>query len=67
MKKYFISLFVLSQFLFAYVGPGPGLSLLFSMWGVIGALLFSVFIMLSWPVRMLAKRLQKFIRAKIKK
>ncbi len=40
----------------AYVGPGPGITLLGSLWAVIAAVLLAVFSILLWPMRALLKK-----------
>lgn len=51
-----LSLFVLPVPAFAYVGPGAGLTLLGSLLGLIFAILFVLFGIVSWPVRILWRR-----------
>lgn len=41
---------------FAYVGPGAGLSLLSALWGVLLAVLAAVAFIVIWPLRRLIKR-----------
>jgi len=49
-------LFVSSVPAVAYVGPGAGLTLLGSLLGLIFAILFVLFGIVSWPLRMLWRR-----------
>ena len=39
----------------AYVGPGAGLTLIGSLFGLVVAVLFVLFGIISWPLRMLWK------------
>lgn len=40
----------------AYVGPGPGLSLLGALWGVLVAVVAAVSFVILWPMRRLLRR-----------
>jgi len=42
----------------AYIGPGAGLSLIGSLIGVVVAILMALGILLSWPVRILIRRIR---------
>lgn len=42
--------------LFAYVGPGLGLSLLAALWAVIVTLFTAIGAILYWPIRLLVRR-----------
>ncbi len=42
----------------AYVGPGAGLTLIGSLIGVIVAILMALGILLSWPLRILIRRIR---------
>jgi membrane protein implicated in regulation of membrane protease activity len=41
---------------FAYVGPGAGLSLLGTLWGVLVAILAALGFVVAWPVRRLLRQ-----------
>ena len=41
---------------FAYVGPGAGLSLLGTLWGVLIAVLAAVSFLVLWPLRRLMRQ-----------
>lgn len=43
----------------AYVGPGSGLSVLGSLWAVIVAVVVTLAAVLTWPLRLLWRRLRK--------
>lgn len=43
----------------AYIGPGAGLSVLGSLWAVLVGIVLALFAILSWPVRMLWRRLRR--------
>jgi len=43
----------------AYVGPGSGVTMLWSLIAILGGILFMVFGLLFWPVRMLLRSLKK--------
>jgi hypothetical protein len=42
----------------AYIGPGAGLSVLGSLWAVIVGIGLALFAILSWPIRILWRRLR---------
>lgn len=42
----------------AYVGPGPGLSMLGSALGLIGAVLFALLVVIAYPLRLLYIKLR---------
>lgn len=42
----------------AYVGPGPGLTMLGSLVGLVGSLLVAVFMILLWPMRLYYKKMK---------
>lgn len=61
--KYLITLIgliglTLPKLAVAYIGPGAGLSLIGSLIGVIVAVLMALGILLSWPVRILIRRIR---------
>ncbi|MCK4910646.1 MAG: hypothetical protein KAR83_03340 [Thermodesulfovibrionales bacterium] len=43
----------------AYVGPGPGITLIGSMFAVIAAVLLAIFSILFWPVRAFMRKMKK--------
>lgn len=43
----------------AYIGPGAGLTLIGSLVGIIVAVLMALGILLSWPVRILIRRIRR--------
>lgn len=47
----------------AYIGPGAGLSVLGSLWAVLVGIVLALFAILSWPVRLLWRRLRGSRRA----
>ena len=51
-------LFVLSTSAHAYIGPGAGLSVLGSLWAVLVGIVLALFAILSWPIRILWRRLR---------
>ncbi|HZP67569.1 MAG TPA: hypothetical protein VFB32_14800 [Rudaea sp.] len=42
----------------AYIGPGAGLSVLGSLWAVLVGIVLALFAILSWPIRVLWRRLR---------
>jgi len=42
----------------AYIGPGAGLSVLGSLWAVLVGVVVALFAILSWPLRVLWRRLR---------
>ena len=42
----------------AYIGPGAGLSVLGSLWAVLVGIVLALFAILSWPLRVLWRRLR---------
>ena len=42
----------------AYVGPGPGLTVLGALWAVIAALLLAFLAIVRWPLRYLLRKLR---------
>lgn len=48
----------------AYIGPGAGLSLIGSLVGIIVAVLMALGILLSWPVRILIRRIRRISAAR---
>ena len=42
----------------AYVGPGPGLTVLGALWAVIAALVLAVIAIARWPLRYLIRKLR---------
>jgi len=58
-------LFVLSTSAHAYIGPGAGLSVLGSLWAVLVGIVLALFAILSWPIRILWRRLRGSRRSKL--
>ena len=58
MKTKFVIFISLSLplMLFAYVGPGAGISFLGALWAVISAILLAIGGFLIWPIRAMLKR-----------
>ena len=58
MKVKFIIFIILSLpfALFAYVGPGAGISFLGALWAVISAILLAIGGFLIWPIRAMLRR-----------
>ncbi len=42
----------------AYVGPGPGLTMLGSLVGLVGSLFAAIFMILAWPLRLYYKKMK---------
>ena len=42
----------------AYIGPGAGLSVLGSLWAVLVGVVLALFAILTWPLRLLWRRLR---------
>ena len=42
----------------AYIGPGAGLSVLGSLWAVLVGIVVALFAILSWPLRVLWRRMR---------
>ncbi len=40
----------------AYVGPGPGLTMLSSLWALIAGIAFALFMVIFYPIRLLMKK-----------
>ncbi len=43
----------------AYVGPGSGITMLWALLAILGGILFMVFGLLFWPVRVLLRSIKK--------
>ncbi|MHC4566411.1 MAG: hypothetical protein ACYTE3_11685 [Planctomycetota bacterium] len=43
----------------AYVGPGSGVTMLWSLLAILGGILFMVFGLLFWPLRVLLRSIKK--------
>ena len=50
-----VSLLISSPAL-AYVGPGPGLTMIGSLIGLVGSVVLAVVMVLAWPLRMYFKK-----------
>ena len=55
----YVTVISITSFIFAYVGPGPGISALGALWAVILAILMTVFGLLAWPIRSLLRQRKK--------
>ncbi len=42
----------------AYVGPGPGLTMIGSLFGLIGSIFAALFMILLWPIRLYYKKMK---------
>ena len=51
-----ISLTLLAPLASAYVGPGAGISLLGSLWGLIVAVVLAIGMVLFWPIRIMLRK-----------
>jgi hypothetical protein len=51
-------LLLLSTSAEAYIGPGAGLSVLGSLWAVLVGIVLALVAILSWPIRILWRRLR---------
>jgi len=43
---------------YAYVGPGPGLTVIGALWAVIAAVLLAVLAIVRWPLRYMLRKLK---------
>jgi hypothetical protein len=57
-----LALAFVAQDVFAYVGPGAGITMLGALWAVILAVLMAVGGILFWPIRLLLRKLRKTTR-----
>ena len=55
---FFTALLLVSVDAAAYIGPGAGLSVLGSLWTVIVGVVLALFAILTWPLRLLWRRLR---------
>lgn len=55
----FAELFNLPGICLAYVGPGTGITMLWALLAVLGGVLFMIFGLVFWPVRMLIRAIKK--------
>jgi hypothetical protein len=53
------ALFAIVSSCFAYVGPGPGLSMTWALVGLLATILAAVSAIALWPVRALFRRLRQ--------
>lgn len=53
-----LTLVMLAAPAFAYVGPGPGLSMLGSFFTLVGGILLALLMVLIYPLRLLYKRMR---------
>ncbi len=54
----FIALLIVSASAEAYIGPGAGLSFLGSLWAALVGIVLALVAILSWPIRLLWRRLR---------
>ena len=52
----FVGVFALIPAAYAYIGPGPGLSMLSSLFTLVGGVLVALFMVLLYPIRLFMKR-----------
>ena len=57
-KLIFLALLIVSATAEAYIGPGAGLSFLGSLWAVLVGIVLALFAILSWPIRLLWRRMR---------
>ena len=55
----FTELFRLPGTCLAYVGPGSGITMLWALLAVLGAILFTVVGLLLWPIRLLLRSIKR--------
>lgn len=55
----YIGFFDLPGACLAYVGPGSGVTMLWALLAVLGGILFMVFGLLFWPVKVLLRSIRK--------
>jgi hypothetical protein len=58
MPLLFTLLLLLCHPSYAYVGPGPGLSMLGSALGLLGAIGFALLIVVAYPIRLLILKMR---------
>ena len=51
-------LFVMAFPALAYVGPGPGLTMIGSLFTLVGGVIVALAMVLLWPLRLLVKRVR---------
>lgn len=56
MKIITLLLLIISAPAYAYVGPGPGLSMLGSLWTLLVGILLAIFMVIYYPLRLLWKK-----------
>jgi uncharacterized membrane protein len=54
-----LALALVAQDVFAYVGPGAGITMLGALWAVILAVLMAVGGILFWPIRSILRKMRK--------
>ena len=54
-----LSLVIMAEPALAYIGPGAGLGALGAVLGFVIAILVAMLIVLSWPIRLLLRKLKK--------
>ena len=58
-----LALVLLAQPAFAYIGPGAGISLLGSLFGLVAAIFVGLGVVLFWPIRRLMRRNRQSVSA----
>ena len=58
MTTMIISTLSLPVGMLAYVGPGPGLSMTWALWGPLATLFAAISAIALWPLRVLLRRLR---------
>jgi hypothetical protein len=53
-----LALLIVSTSAEAYIGPGAGLSFLGSLWAVLVGIVLALLAILSWPIRLVWRRLR---------
>jgi len=51
-----LTLAVIPEIAFAYVGPGAGISLIGALWGLIVGVVMALGIVLFWPIRIMLRK-----------
>ena len=61
-KIYFVTLTIISEPVFAYIGPGMGVGIIASVLGIIAALLIAIFGILYYPIKRMLKNRKKKVQ-----
>ena len=64
MTTMIISTLSLPVGMLAYVGPGPGLSMTWALWGLLATLFTALSANALWPLRVLLRKLREKARPK---